>query len=191
MEMMSALNAFTPLQTAIAHVESWRIYLNASYDDLCGKPAQDLAAIAENTVDIGVLLGELLSITWRAVFNSQLRSSAASWSTVSDFEALRKDLRALFYTTREAMEGASIFAQKIQTRTGEQPAGLNRLLTAIDDGRKLEESVFRDWPSFIEPQLSVDALAVEESLAEVLGIRVEEARQKMDARRRQLNAKPE
>ena len=70
------------------------------------------------------------------------------------------------------------------------PAGMERLLKAIDAARQLEENVFRDWPSFTEPSLPADSLSVDESLGEALGITALEARQKIDARRRKLNAKP-
>ena len=60
--------------------------------------------------------------------------------------------------------------------------------TSFEEARELEEQVFRDWPSFGEPWLAADSLPVDESLAEALGITAEEAREKMDARRQQLNA---
>jgi hypothetical protein len=68
---------------------------------------------------------------------------------------------------------------------------MDRLLAAIESARDLEETVFRDWPAFSEPLAAVnsaDSLPVDESLAEALGITVEEARQKMETRRRELNA---
>ena len=67
---------------------------------------------------------------------------------------------------------------------------MDRLLKTIEEARELEENVFRDWPSFSEPWRLVDSLSVDESLAEALGITVDEARQKMDAHR-QCNARTE
>jgi hypothetical protein len=53
----------------------------------------------------------------------------------------------------------------------------------IEDARRLEETVFRDWPSFADPVKTSNALPVDESLAEALGVSVGEARQRLDARR--------
>src|SRR5437762_10083827 len=188
---MTVQNSFPLLQAAIAHAESWRTDLNACQDELRSPHAQDIVARAENSVGIGVQLGELLPITWRATFLGLLRPISASWNSVREFEAFRQQVRALFYTVREAMDGARKTAEMLQALTGRQPAGMERLLKAIDAARQLEENVFRDWPSFIEPLLPADSLSVNESLAEALGISVDEARQKMDARRHQLDAGPE
>ena len=188
---MTVLNTFPPLQAAIAHAESWRTYLNVCQDELRSPHAQDIVARAENTVGIGVQLGELLPITWRAAFHGLFRPSLASWYSVKEFEAIRQEVRALFYTVREAMDGARKTAELLQALTGRQPAGMDRLLKAIEEARELEENVFRDWPSYIEPWLPADSLSVDEALAEALGITVDEARKKMDARRQQLNARPE
>ncbi len=68
---------------------------------------------------------------------------------------------------------------------------MDRLLKVMEDARRLEEKVFRDWPSFAETLPSrnpLESLPVDESLAEALAITVGEARQRMDARRRELNA---
>jgi hypothetical protein len=147
---------------------------------------------AENNVAIGVMLGELLPSTWRAACNVLFRPSLTPWKSVKEFEAFRNDTRALFYTVREAMDSIRKTAEKLQTLTGRKPDGLDRLLALIDDARRLEEAVFRDWPSFVEPlPASVDALPVDESLAKSLGITAEEARHKMDARKRELNSKKE
>jgi hypothetical protein len=188
---MPVLDTFPPLQAAIALAESWKPYLNPSQDELRDPPAQDWVARAENAVDIGVQLGELLPITWRAAFHGLLRPTSAAWHSVQEFETVRQAVRALFYTVREAMDSARKTAEVLQTLTGGQPAGLGRLLQAIEEVRTLEENVFRDWPSFVEPHLSADSLSVEESLAEALGIAVDEARQKLAARRHELNAQSE
>jgi hypothetical protein len=188
---MPVLTTFPPLQAAIAYAESWRTYLNACQDELCSPNAQAVITRAQNSIGIGVMLGEFLPSAWHANFNILFRPSLAPWKSVKEFEAFRQDTRALFYKVREAMDGARTVAEKLQALTGRKPEGLDRLLTLIEDARQLEENVFRDWPSFIEPWLPADSLSVDESLAEALGITVDEARQKMDARRHQLNASPE
>src|SRR5260370_705063 len=98
---MNVLDRFPPLQGAIAHAESWKTYLNACQEELGSQPAQDIIARAENNVGIGIQLGELLPITWSALFNAIFRPSLASWNSVKEFEAFRQQVRALFYTGRE------------------------------------------------------------------------------------------
>ncbi len=187
---MNVLDRFPPLQGAIAHAESWKTYLNACQEELGSQPAQDIIARAENNVGIGIQLGELLPITWSALFNAIFRPSLASWNSVKEFEAFRQQVRALFYTVREAMDSVRKTAEMLKAVTGRSPEGTDRLLVLIDDACRLEEAVFRDWPSFTEPLPSAspaDSLPVDESLAEAFGITLEAARQKMDARRRELN----
>ncbi len=188
---MTVLETFPPLQTAIANAESWKTYLNSCQDELRSLHSQDIIAKAENAVGIGAQLGEFLPLTWRAAFHCLFRPTLAPWNSVKEFEALRQHLRGLFYTVWEAMDGARKIAEMLPALTGRQPAGMERLLKAIEEARKLEENVFRDWPTFIEPWLPAGALPADESLAELLGITVEEARQKMDARRHRLNARTE
>ena len=189
---MPVLNPFPPLQGAIAYAESWQTYLNDCQDELRSPHAHDFITKAENHVGIGVQLGELLPSTWRLAFNALFRSRQASWSSVKEFEAFRQQMRALFYTVREAMDSIRKTAETLQALTGRKPEGMDRLLTLIDDARRLEEAVFRDWPSFVEPlPTSGDSLPVDESLAEALGITVEEARGKMDARQRELSSQKE
>ena len=188
---MAVIDPFPPLRGTIAYAESWNAYLNTFQDELRTQPARDVIAKAENVVGIGLQLGESLPIAWRAGFHCLFRPSLASWNSVKDFEAFRNQLRGLFYTVREAMDGARKTAEMLQSITGRQPGGMDRLLKAIEDAPQLQENVFRDWPSFSEPFQPADSVAVDASLAEALGITVDEARQKMDARRRELNAKPE
>lgn len=185
---MTGLNSFPPLQAAIAHAESWRSYLTAFQQDLRSPHTPDIIARAEDSVNIGIQLGELLPLTWRAAFHGLFRPC---WQSAKEFEAVRQQIRALFFTAREAMDDAREIADMLQALTSRQPAGMDRLHKVIEEARQLEESVFRDWPSFAEPCLPADSLPVDESLAESLGISVEEARQKMDARRHQLNVQPE
>jgi|ERR1051325_5606860 hypothetical protein len=187
---MAVLNPFPPLQGAIAYAESWRTYLNACNDELRSPTSNDVIARAESHIHIGVMLGELLPSTWRAAFNALFRPTLAPWNSVREFEAFRHETRALFYTVRETMDSIRKTAEIIQSLTGRKPEGMDRLLALIDDARRLEDAVFRDWPSFAEPlPPSRDSLPVDESLAETFGISVEEARRKMEARRRELNTK--
>jgi hypothetical protein len=185
---MTVLNSFPPLQGAIAYAESLKSYLNACQDELSSPRTQAVIARAENNVGIGVMLGELLPVTWRAAFNVLFRPSLAPWKSVKEFEAFRHEIRALFYTVRETMDSIRKTAEMLQALTGRKPEGMDRLLTLIEGARQLEENVFHDWPSFVEPCCPTDSLSVDESLAEALGITVEEARQKIGARRRELIA---
>lgn len=175
-----AADTFAPLQGAIVQAESWTSYLSAR------KP-EEIASSGESIVWAGALSGELLPFTWSVAFQSLFRSGEASWTTVREFEAIRQEVRRLFFTARAALDLTRQVAEALQVRTGRTPAAMDRLLAAIENARQLEEAVFRDWPSFTEPLPSekpADALPVDESLAEALGITAEEARQRMEAHRR-------
>jgi len=178
------IDRFPPLQGAIAQAESWSCYLNA-------RRPEEMAASLESIVWVGVKLGELLPFTWRLTFENLFRPGEGSWTTVKEFEAARQQVHRLFFTAREAMDMSRQVAEALQARTGRRPAGMEQLFGVIEEARRLEEAVFRDWPSFAEPLPAVnlaDSLPVDESLAEAFGITVEEARQRMDARRREINA---
>src|SRR5438046_1845308 len=78
---------------------------------------QEIVAKAENTVSIGVQLGELLPITWRAAFHVLFRPNLASWKSAKEFDAFRQEVRALFYTVREALDESRKTAEMLQTLT--------------------------------------------------------------------------
>jgi hypothetical protein len=188
---MTAISTYPPLQGAIAQAESWVRYLDAR-QDTNGHHAKEKASALKNIVAVGIRLGELLPFTWRVIFLDLLRPSEPHWMTVREFEATRQEVRRLFFITREALERTRQAAVALHTSTGRKPAGIRRLMKTIESAAILEEAVFRDWPSFAEPlPLSEGSLTVDESLAEALGISVEEARQKLDARKHELNSSKE
>jgi hypothetical protein len=185
---MTAIDSFPPLQGGVAQAESWTRHLTTRRPELGGRPAEEVATSLEFIVWYGVKLGEILPLHWSIVFDNLFRPGQEAWTTVKEFEAARQAVRHLFFTVREAMEGTLQIAQALQGLAGRKPAGLDRLRAVIADARRLEETVFRDWPSFADPVKTTNALPVDESLAEALGITVGDARQKMDARRRERNA---
>jgi hypothetical protein len=189
---MTTITSFPPLQGAIAQAEAWTQFLKAQREEIDNRPSDIKVAYFENMVWYGVQLGEAIPLTWRLTFDSLFRIGDKPWSTVTEFEAVRQEVRRLFFTAREAMDVSRVFAHGLQLLIGRKPEGLDRLLIAIECARQLEEAVFRDWPSFVEPLASsADALPVDASLADVLGMSLEEAQQKMEARRRELNSKKE
>ena len=109
----------------------------------------------------------------------------------SEFETRRQTAREFFATFRDSMDRVNRIAASLRVLTGQEPAGMNRLTSLIDEARTLEESVFRHWPSLDELPLEGNAISVDESLAEMLGISVELARQRMDQRRSRLKAASE
>jgi hypothetical protein len=187
----TVLDRFPPLESAIAQAESWTRYLKARQPDAGSRRPEELGAFQEAVVGVGVKVGEMLPYTWRLTFESLLRPGEGSWTTLKESEAVRKAVHQLFFTAREAMDSTRQTAETLQALTGRKPAGMDRLLQVVEEARQLEEAVFRDWPSFAEPQPPVnpsESLAVDEALAEALGISVEEARQRLDARRQELNS---
>ena len=184
-------DAFPPLQGAIAQNESWTRYLNARRPDSPARRPEDIAASVDAIVSAVATLGETLPMTWSLTFDNLLRPGTESWSTVQELETIRQEVRRLFFTAREAMDKTRQVAEALQAQTGRKPAAMDRLLTKIDNARRLEEAVFRDWPSFSETMpvvTAADAAPVDESLAQALGVTVEEARQRLDARQRELQA---
>jgi hypothetical protein len=168
------------LYHAINQAESVTRYLNDR------KPEQ-IAASLESIVWAGVMLGETLPLTWRLAFDNLFRPGEPYWCTVGEFEAARNAVRRLFFTHREAMEAARQVAESLQAQTGRKAKGLDRLLEGIEKARRLEEDVFRDWPSFAEPLPPPDltkSLPVEEAFAEIMGLTVEQVREKVAEHKR-------
>ncbi len=145
------LDTFSPLQGAIAQAESWTRYLDARRPELTNRRPEEVAAAQESMIWFGVKLGELLPYTWRLTFQYAVAPADESWAPVQELEAIRQDVRRLFFTAREAMDSTRQVGEKLQALTGRTPAGMDRLLAAIEDACHLEETVFRDWPSFTEP----------------------------------------
>jgi hypothetical protein len=180
--MMTAIESFPPLQGAVALAESWTRHLNTRRPELGRRPPDEVAASLESIVWYGVKLGETLPLHWSIIFDNLLRPGKEAWTTAKEFEAARQAVRHLFFTAREAMDGTLYVAETLQGLAGRKPAGLDRLRTVIEEARHLEETVFRDGPSFADLVKTSDPLPVDESLALALGITVDEARQKMDNR---------
>lgn len=181
--MMMVLNTFPPLQAAIARAASLRTEVNAFQDELRSPHPRDAIVKAEHTIGKCVQLGELLPLTWREVFHGLFGPDSASWQSVREFEAVGQLVSTLFHTVRLLMAEVREGAAELLAVTPRQLAGMDRLLKVIEAVRQLEEKVFRDWPSFVDPWLPTESISLEESLAEALGVTVDEARQKLDRRR--------
>jgi hypothetical protein len=176
----ATVNDFPPMQGAIAQAESWTRYLNDRCDQADGP--EDAAAALENIVWVGVHLGEALPCLWRLAFSHWFRRTN-TWTGVEDFEKIRREVRRLFFAGREAMEKSRQAAEAMRAATGHPATGMSRLVAALNAACKLEEAVFRDWPSFVDAVTISDSLPVDESLARALGVTLEEAQEKMAARR--------
>jgi hypothetical protein len=180
-------NTFPRLEAAILQAEFWTNFIKTNQATLASSRWEKL----ESIVWIGVLEGETLPYTWRLTFDTLLLPGKELWTTVKEFEAVRQKVRRLFFTSREAMDFTRQVGELLQALTGQKPAAMDRLLAAIENARKLEKDVFRNWDSFTEtlpPSQPGASLSVDESLAKALGITVEEARLRMEARRRELTA---
>src|SRR5205823_6038536 len=100
----TVLDSFPPLQSAIAQAESWTRYLKARRPESGGRRPEEVAASLESIVWAGTLLGEMLPFTWRLAFENLFRPGNESWTTAQEFEAIRQEVRRLFFTAREAMD---------------------------------------------------------------------------------------
>ncbi len=182
---------FGPLQQAIGLAETWKPQFAKCESEIASPEGKATIIRAQNCIRIGIALGELLPVTWQAIFQAFFGPSLMQFEPAEEFESLRQSTRGLFYTVREALDRVNRIAISLRDLTGQEPPGVNRLTSLIDEARTLEETVFRDWPSFTEPPLEGKTYSVEESLAEALGISVDAARQKMESRRSRLNARSE
>ncbi len=182
--MTIAIADYFPLQFTLDQAESVRRFLD-------GRQPEQVAPTLDAVIHAAIQLGEQLPDTWKQTFRS-LDHADAGWMTVQQYEDQRNAVLRLFATVREAMNAARRAAEAEQARTGRAPVELPRLLTFIEDTRRQEEELFRDWPSFREPLPAPDfskALTPEESVALGLGISVEQAKERMEARRRELASK--
>src|SRR5436190_29552 len=110
----TVLDRFPPLESAIAQAESWTRYLKARQLDSSNRRPEELIAFQESIVGVGVKVGEMLPFTWRLTFDSLLRRGEKSWTSVKEFEAVRKVVHQLFFTAREAMDEARQVAEALQ-----------------------------------------------------------------------------
>ena len=168
------------LQHAIDRAESVTRYLDAR------RPEQ-VADSLEAVIAAGVETGEALPDAWRQAFHNLLGMGEESWTTVAEFEAVRDAVRRLFSTAREAMEKARRTAEALQNGNGGRAEGMDRLLEVMEEARRLEEEVFRDWPSFAEPLPPVnlaECQPVEDAFAEMMGVTVEQLREKVAEHKR-------
>src|SRR5205809_893487 len=101
---MTVFDRFPPLQGAITQAESWTRYLHDREGELGARWPEELVASAEDIVQAGIHVGELLPITWRLVCERLFRPGEGLWSSVRDFEAVRQAIRRMFFTAREAMD---------------------------------------------------------------------------------------
>ena len=172
-----------PLQYAVDKAESVRRFLN-------GRGPEQVAPALDQVIRAAVELGEQLPDAWRQTFRG-LGRSEEGWMTVQQYEDQRSAVLGLFTTVRQAMDDARRAAEVSRARTGVAPADLPRLVALIEETRRQQEELFRDWVSFREPGPAPDfltALTPEESLAKCLGVSVEEARRRMEARHREIAA---
>ena len=130
-------------------------------------------------------LGERLPDVWRQTFRSLDRVNEG-WMTVQQYEDQRNAVCQLFATVRQAMDNARR-AAAAQAQNGCASAELPRLIALIDDTRRQEEELFRDWPSFRESAQPPDfskAIPVEDAFADMMGITVEQLREKVAEHKR-------
>jgi hypothetical protein len=174
---------YFPLQYTLDRAESVRRFLD-------GRDSERLAPSLDDVVRAAVELGQQLPDAWKRTFRS-LDHAEDGWMTVQQYEDQRNAVLQLFAAVRKTMDDARRAAEAEQTRTGRALTELPRLLALIEDARRQEEDLFRDWQSFRDPIPPPDfskALTPEQSLANALGVSLQEAKERMDARRRELDS---
>jgi hypothetical protein len=193
-ETMNASIEIRRLRDSANYAESWTQTADAYGHELGSRtPEQVAAAIAtirakvESYVGFGIAVGNILDMHWRLTF-SNLFDVGEVCISPSELQQIRQEVRRLFLSVRESMDKTRYVADVFHAATGQTVSGADRLIALIVDAKKLEEQVFRDWPSFSEPTPPfslADCLPPDEALAEGLGITVDEARQKLSARLRE------
>jgi len=169
------------LQHALDRVESLRRFLGRP------RPVDSRAATVEGLISEALELPALLQKAWRATLE-QLFPPGEEFDSVRDLEDVRKALRRTLYEAGETMESVRRDAERWQHQSGNVPAGLDQLGAALDQVRRLEVDVFRDWPSFTEPlpAETEGPLPVEEAFARMRGVTVEQLREMVAAHKRRF-----
>ncbi len=167
------------LQYTMDKAESVRRFLD-------GRRPEQVAPALDEVIRAAIELGEYLPDAWRRTFRSLDRCKEA-WMTVQQNEDQRNAVLRLFTTVRQTMDDARRAAEAAQARTGAAPAELPRLVALIEDTRRQQEELYRDWSSFRDPLPPPDfvkAIPVEDAFAEMMGITVEQLREKVAEHKR-------
>jgi hypothetical protein len=99
----------------------------------------------------------------------------------------RNALLRLFAEVKDTMQSTRQAVAAWQEKTGRAVPGYDRLAEADDEVRRLDENLFRHWPSFREPieEAPGEPLPLDEAFAEIAGVdretwlrRVEEHKRK-------------
>ena len=79
-----------------------------------------MAPSLDAVIQAAIQLGEQLPDTWKRTFRS-LAPPDDGWMTVQQYEEERNAIRRLFFTVREAMDGAAARPRRIRPNAGPRP----------------------------------------------------------------------
>lgn len=103
----------------------------------------------------------------------------------------RNSLLRAFAEASDSMRSIQEAVRAWQQRTGRTVAGFDQIAGAMEEVRRLQEDIFRDWDSLVEPmdEPPGDPMPVDEAFALIAGMdketwlrHVEEYKQKRKAR---------
>ena len=177
--MTTAVNGNFPLQYSLDTAESVGRFLRR-------QPSGDLGPrVWESLVSVALEFPARLRQGWRVAYDGLKGPPGGDFIPVREVEEVREAVQKAFSGAGEALE--KLHAEAIR-RGGTSGDDAAKLAAALEEVRRLEHGIFKDWVSFREPLPDDpgEALPVDESLAEILGVTVEQARRKLEERRRQL-----
>jgi hypothetical protein len=172
-----------PLQSAVSRAEVVRRLLARGNNG--GRIARDLGdLIAEVEQYPG-----LLRRAWATAFAVLAEEGEFSFTT-SQFETLRTGLREAIDRAYEAVRRVRVAAAQIRGSSGRLRDDDERLSAVEGEIRRLDEEIFRHWPSFAgrTPPKPGECVPAEEAFAEAMGLTVEEWREKVAEHKRRYHA---
>ncbi len=103
---------------------------------------------------------------------------------------MRNSLLRAFAEASDSMRSIQEAVRAWQQQMGRTVAGFDQIAGAMEEVRRLQEDIFRDWDSLVEPIEGPpgDPMPVDEAFAEMMGITKEELARKVEEHKRKKKA---
>ena len=124
----------------------------------------------ETLVRVALDYPVLLRAAWRVAFDSL--GGDEDFIPVRLIEDVRNSLLRAFAEASDSMRSIQEAVRAWQQRTGRTVAGFDQIAGAMEEVRRLQEDIFRDWDSLVEPmdEPPGDPMPVDEAFALIAGM---------------------